>query len=85
MTKKERKKLDAELRVERKRRHVELREELSGLVEFGGLRQESRDWLGVCLLEIQDDLRRYGAFGRLADLDGAERHLDELLEAVVED
>lgn len=85
MTKKERKKLDAELRAERKRRHAELREELSALVESGGLREESRDWLGVCLLEIQDDLRRYRGFGRFSDLDGAERHLDELLEAVADE
>jgi hypothetical protein len=85
MTKKELKKLDAELRIERKRRHAELREELSALVKSGDLREESRDWLGVRLLEIQDDLRRYGAFGKLSDLDQAERHLDELLDAIVDD
>lgn len=85
MTKQERKRLDAELRVERKRRHAELRDELMALVESGDLRQESRDWLGVCLLEIQDDLKRFGAFGKLSDLDGAERHLDELLDAIVDD
>lgn len=64
---------------ERKQRYRQLRQEMAML------ETEPRDWLVVCLLEIQDDLRRFKGFGKFSDLDAAERHLEELLDATAED
>jgi hypothetical protein len=64
---------------ERSARYRRLRQEIATL------ETEPRDWLVTFLLEIQDDLRCFGGFGKFSDLDAAERHLQGVLEAIAED